>query len=88
MEIDSMTFADVPYLLAPFAVCSALAGCTVGPNYKRPSVDVPGCVSWGCAGRVGPVLCVSHNSDKPHRLRSRWVTRSGGRSFRIPNCRI
>ena len=23
------------------AVCLALAGCAVGPNYKRPSVPVP-----------------------------------------------
>ena len=30
-----------PYLLAPLLLLG-LAGCTVGPNYKRPSVDVPG----------------------------------------------
>jgi multidrug efflux system outer membrane protein len=40
MEIDSMSFRR-PYLLAPLLLLG-LAGCTVGPNYKRPSVDVPG----------------------------------------------
>ncbi len=40
METDPMNYKH-SYLLIVFLLLG-LAGCTVGPNYKRPSVDVPG----------------------------------------------
>ena len=40
METDPMSFRR-PYLFA-LLVLLGLTGCTVGPNYSRPSVDVPG----------------------------------------------
>src|SRR5215472_14398663 len=43
MEINEMSQSRIhPYLSAGLLLATAmLAGCAVGPNYKRPNVDVP-----------------------------------------------
>ncbi len=85
MEIDSMSFRR-PYLLAP------LLSARLGGMHRRSELQAPErrcsrCVSWSCAGRVGPVLCSAATGTSPSQLCSRWVMRNGGRFFRIPICR-
>jgi hypothetical protein len=71
---------------------TALIGCTVGPNYKRPSVDVPGAYR-GVAPDASDKSYDQSEAPKPqrrklNRLRNRWVTRNGSRFSRIHSCRV
>ena len=80
MEIDmkfvnTRLFGSIALVLA----VSGLTGCAVGPNYKRPAVDVP--AAYRDPGKP------SQQAEAPAAAHSqrlvRWAMRTGGRSFRI-----
>jgi outer membrane protein, multidrug efflux system len=52
----------VGVLLAPIALM--VVGCTVGPNYKRPAVDVPGGYRQALAPDVAPISSLPSIADE------------------------
>ena len=75
-------------LLALRSRLPALIGCAVGPNYKRPSVDVPvtyrGAQTDDIRDQIQHAVAGRQHRQSPvSRPRSRWATRSGGRFSRI-----
>jgi hypothetical protein len=72
-----------------------LSGCTVGPKYKRPTIDAPTVYRGAEANGNTQTSKAPHDLDGtplPGRtlrppLRFRSATRSGGRSLAIRHCR-
>ncbi len=86
--------------LATIAMLMLMAtGCTVGPNYKRPTVDVPGGFRGAAPSADGAQSGTqsgeknrnSNRGNPPPSRRSqrpaRSATRNGGRFSRTRNCR-
>ncbi len=89
----NLTLKNAYLSLGILLAMTGLTGCAVGPNYKRPTVDVP--VTYRGATPDTSVCCrmLSPTKPKPQRTPaaivrvSPWATKSGGMCFRTPNFR-